>query len=29
MAELKTQLMAQFEKGEALKKQIIANFDKL
>ncbi|MCZ4694586.1 SAM-dependent DNA methyltransferase [Ancylomarina euxinus] len=29
MASLKTQLLAQFEKGEELKKQIVANFDKL
>ena len=29
MAGLKTQLKAQFEKGEALKKQILANFEKL
>ncbi len=29
MAELKSQLLAQFEKGEELKKQILTNFDKL
>ena len=29
METLKAQLLEQFEKGEALKKQIIANFEKL
>jgi type I restriction enzyme M protein len=29
MAQLKAQLLAQFEKGEELKRQIVANFDKL
>lgn len=29
MADLKTQLLAQFEKSEELKKQIVANFDRI
>jgi hypothetical protein len=29
MTDLKAQLVSQFEKGEELKKQILANFDKI